>query len=98
MTVTDIINIVCEVTGVSKEQLTGASRKRNIIMARELAVHYLILNTNKSLCGVGMVINRNHSSVFHLHKVYMLDMRHDKQLKTLSRQVAERLSKLKPNN
>lgn len=98
MTAKDIVSIVCDVTGVPEEHLTGASRKRNVVMARELAVHYLILSTCESLCGVGMAINRNHSSVFHLHKVYMQDMQQDERFKTLSRQVAERISKLKPNN
>lgn len=51
--------------GVTEKMVMSTSRKREIVMARDLMMVNLWANTNKSLSFVGDYYSRDHSTVLH---------------------------------
>ena len=62
-----IMEIVAEVTCISKEMFQGKSRKRKIVEARQLYCFFAKKYTNKTLGDIGAAIRPfyNHATVLH---------------------------------
>jgi chromosomal replication initiator protein len=58
-----IVHFVCESYELSKDQLASKSRKRNIVLARNLAFFLARKYTDLSLKDIGERFNRRHSTV-----------------------------------
>lgn len=65
-----IINKACELWGVSRDSVMGRSRVQPIPFARIMIAKCLRDFYGMSFSQIGIVLNRNHSSVMHYLKVY----------------------------
>ena len=62
----DIIDIVCEQLQFEREQLTGLSRKRPLVEARQIAIGLILIsNPGIGLKKVGKMFNRDHSTIIY---------------------------------
>lgn len=73
------VDAVAEATGLQPRVIYGASRKRQIAMARQL-VMFLAHRDGVSLSTIGRALNRDHTTV--LHGVRCEAARRAKQLET----------------
>jgi chromosomal replication initiation ATPase DnaA len=65
----DIIQIVCEETGVTIEAIRGKTRLRNVVLARHLISYYAKMFTDLSLQQIGHAIGgKDHTTVMHANK------------------------------
>lgn len=60
-----IVFIVCEEMGVSVENIFSKTRKREIAMARQIAMYIAKEETMYSLKAIGRFFQRHHSTVIH---------------------------------
>lgn len=68
-TMEDIIQIICEETGVSINAIRGKTRIRTVVLARHLVSYYGKICTNLSLQQIGEVIGgKDHTTVIHANK------------------------------
>lgn len=66
ITVQKIQDTVCEFFNIKKEQIQSASRKREIVQARQVTMYFIKKHTELSLSQIGMQVgNRNHATVLH---------------------------------
>ncbi|MBQ0080805.1 MAG: chromosomal replication initiator protein DnaA [Alistipes sp.] len=66
ITIDHIIDIVCEHMNVTVEQLKSEDRRREIAIARQLAMYLAKGHTKAPLVSIGAAIgNRNHATVLH---------------------------------
>ena len=66
LTVDDIIDRVCRHYELTPNVLKGKSRKQDIVLARQLAMHLANKYTNIPATRIGKLIgNRDHSTVLH---------------------------------
>ncbi len=56
MTKNEIINTVCEVCGVKRDDLTARGREQDVVMARHLAAHYLFYTLGLSMDDIAAEI------------------------------------------
>lgn len=64
-----ILNAVCQYFGITSEQLQSASRKREIVQARQVAMYFASKLTEETLTTIGTTIGkRNHATVLHACK------------------------------
>jgi chromosomal replication initiation ATPase DnaA len=61
----DLEHIVCDVTGVGKEELSGKCRKRGIVIARHLMAYLGTQLTTLSLSSIGARMNKDHTTIIH---------------------------------
>lgn len=87
----DVCDAVCDVTGVMPEVLVGRSRKLDVVMARELFVHYSLNMCQLSTPRVGRYINRDHATVMHSRDQYHCDMKVNPDFKDMDRRVRTKL-------
>ncbi len=83
----DIIDIVAAYYGLTADDLTAATRKRNIAHARQVAAYLLRQETRRSLADIGRLLgDRGHSTILRAHDKIATDIDvHD----DLRRQVGE---------
>ncbi len=61
-----VVSAVAAYFGMSTEDITGTSRKKELALARQIAMYLLCENTTLSLTLIGKVLgNRDHSTVLH---------------------------------
>jgi len=66
ITVQKIQDTVCDFFNIKKELVHSASRKREIVQARQVIMYFVKKHTKLSLAQIGAQIgNRNHSTVLH---------------------------------
>lgn len=58
-------NIICNVCGVYWWEITGKSRKKNIVVARQMYCVYARTFLKKSLVNIGYDIEKDHTTVIH---------------------------------
>ena len=63
-----IQNLVCETFNIRKEDLLSASRKKEIMMARKVALYLCREYTRETLQSIARAFNRTHSTVLHALK------------------------------
>jgi len=62
----DIIKVVTNVTGYTLGQLRSHARNRDKVVARQLFVLLCLEHTPYSFVKMGIVLNRDHTSMIHL--------------------------------
>lgn len=66
-----IINAVCEILTLKESDLKGASRKREVVEARYIAIALIfIANPEMKLKEVGETFNRDHSTILYARSTY----------------------------
>ena len=64
-----IINAVCEVTDVSREQFLSSSRLRKLVIPRQIASYLIDKYTSNSLTAIGRIISsgkpKNHATIIY---------------------------------
>jgi chromosomal replication initiation ATPase DnaA len=62
----DIIEIVCEETGVDKQVMPKKTRKREVVITRQLIAYYAKMCTHLSLKEIGSILGgRDHTTAIH---------------------------------
>lgn len=66
----DVLDIVSEVTGITREQMLSTTRKREYVIARQVAAYFLVRHNGYNLTRSGKEVGRDHSTIIHyLRKV-----------------------------
>lgn len=65
----DIIHYICKYYRVSIDDVMSKDRHRKFTLPRQIICTLLMDNTNLSLLDIGLLINRDHATVLHSHKV-----------------------------
>ena len=66
LTVDEIVNTVCNQFNVSPEEVGGKSRKRNLVVARQVSMYLAQKHTKMPASRIGQLIaGRDHSTVLH---------------------------------
>lgn len=69
ITPNDIVRVVCTHFGITIDQLSSASRARDIAYARHIAMYLLRQHTNRPLAEIGRLIGgRDHSTALHAYR------------------------------
>lgn len=64
----DLIELVCSVFGVSKEEIYSTSRQQNLALARQVAMYCCREFLNLSFPATAKLFNRDHTTVMHAWK------------------------------
>ena len=82
LTVDSISDVVCKHFNIKTELLQTASRKREIVQARQVAMYLSKLYTEMSLAQIGAVIGKkNHATVLHACKTVKDQLQVDKSFR-----------------
>ena len=82
LTVDSISEVVCKHFNIKTELLQTASRKREIVQARQVAMYLSKLYTEMSLAQIGAVIGKkNHATVLHACKTVKDQLQVDKSFR-----------------
>ncbi len=65
VTLDDIIESVCQHYQVTPEEVSGKSRKRNLVIARQVSMFLAQKHTKMPASRIGKLIGRDHSTVLH---------------------------------
>ncbi len=77
MKLEDILNIVSKVSKIPESLLKSKTRKREVVLVRNI---YFLLSwneTRESLASIGYVVNRNHCTIIHGKKTIKNDMKNN---------------------
>ncbi|MEA3451807.1 MAG: chromosomal replication initiator protein DnaA, partial [Bacteroidota bacterium] len=66
--ISQIIQIVGDYFNISVKAIKAKTRKREVVQARQLAMHFSKKYTKKSLTTIGAEFSRDHSTVVHANK------------------------------
>jgi len=67
---TEILQKVCNASGIMPHDIIAITRKREIVIARQLFCYITIKYFNYTLVQVGRFLNRHHSTVIHSVNAY----------------------------
>jgi len=70
---------------VSKQDILGSSRKRQIINARHSLRYYLCLSNDLSLAEIGALTDSDHSSVIHSRAVFECHCEYEEDFRAIKR-------------
>ena len=70
MEMNDLLTIVSKATNITKREILGNSRKREIIQARGLFCYMAVRNLKKMTTTTGRFLNRDHSTIINAVKNY----------------------------
>lgn len=70
MEMNDLLTIVSKATNITKREILGNSRKREIIQARGLFCFMAVRNLKKMTTTTGRFLNRDHSTIINAVKNY----------------------------
>jgi len=65
----DVINVVSDVTGISKKDILSTSRKSQIVLARNIVMYLMNVQLMKTTQKTGAFVNRDHATCIHAVKV-----------------------------
>ena len=85
ITITYIINVVCEEMGTSQADFFTSTRKRNVVQARQLSMHFAKKYTKASLNVIGEQCGgKDHATVIHSLKTVANLLDTDKQFRAIA--------------
>lgn len=94
LTVDSISDIVCKHFNIKTELLQTASRKREIVQARQVAMYLSKIYTEMSLAQIGSVIGKkNHATVLHACKTVKDQLEVDKSFRDEIEEIEKALKK-----
>lgn len=65
-----IINDVCSLYGVTREELVSPSKLQCLFFARAMVGYFLARYSQLSLSDIGKIMNRNHSTISYYKRTY----------------------------
>lgn len=65
----DVINVVSDVTGISKNDIRSTSRKSQIVLARNIVMYIMNVRLGETTKKTGRFVNRDHATCIHAVKV-----------------------------
>jgi len=94
LTIEDIQRIVCEHLDVSDEQIRGKTRKREVVRARQIAMHFAKKHTEHSLKDIGLHFGgRDHSTVIHANNTVADRMEEDDQFRDTVDEIGRKIER-----
>lgn len=76
-----IMNVIVDYFNISEKAIKAKTRKREVVQARHLAMHFAKKYTKMSLSSIGVEFNRDHSTVVHANKTVQDLLETDKDFK-----------------
>lgn len=61
----NIIELVCEKTGLTRRELMAKDRSRRVVEARQICMYMIRKYTNMTLTAIGRAFNRDHTTIIH---------------------------------
>lgn len=93
LSVSYILEVVCDFLAVSKDDVFKTSRKRQIVEARQLTMFFAKKYTKESLAMIGQECgNKDHSTVIHACKTVQNRIETDKQFKNIVLELEKKIS------
>lgn len=92
LSVEDIFAKVESVTGASFMAISGRSRTREFVVPRQLSIWFLKNHTSLTLCSIGRLVNRDHSTVLYSLEQAENLISTDKKIKKLYEELKEALN------
>lgn len=91
----DVLELVSEVTNIDKDAILSRTRKREYVIARQLAAYFLVRHQGYGLVMAGKEINLDHSTIiYHLRQIEnALDVNDPMIVKPVTA-IKEKISKL----
>ena len=87
-----IVNVVCNALDVSVEVFYSKSKKREIVQARQLAMHFAKKYTKSSLAAIGQQCGgKDHATVIHALKTVSNLLETDKKFKSLAAEIEKNI-------
>ena len=65
----ELINVVSDVTGISKKDIRSTSRKSEIVLARNIVMYIMNVHLGQTTKKTGRFVNRDHATCIHAVKV-----------------------------
>ena len=65
----DVINVVKDVTGISKRDIRSTSRKTEVVLARNIVMYIMHVHLGLTTKKTGRFVNRDHATCIHAVKV-----------------------------
>lgn len=81
--VSDLITIASRITRLTPDQITGPQRHKPIARVRQAVAYVAAEQGRHSYPQIGKMLNRDHSTIIHAHKMVPVFMRSDADLRLL---------------
>ena len=92
ISISQIQNIVSNVTNVSIELINSPSRKANIVQARHLSMHFSRWNTQLPMLKIAKLHSRdNHATIIHADEAISYAIRKDVRLKEIYNEIESQI-------
>lgn len=85
--VSDLITIASRITGMTPAQIVGPQRHKPIARVRQAVAYVAAEQGRHSYPHIGRMMNRDHSTIIHSHKMVPVFMRSDADLRLLVEQL-----------
>lgn len=87
-----IVNVVCNHLNISTEEFYSKSKKREMVQARQLSMHFAKKYTKYSLAMIGKQCgNKDHATVIHAIKTVANLLETDKQFRALASEIEKNI-------
>ena len=87
-----IVNVVCNHLNIATEEFYSKSKKREMVQARQLAMHFAKKYTKCSLATIGQQCGgKDHATVIHALKTVSNLLETDKQFRTLASEIEKNI-------
>jgi len=90
-----IFNLVKKHTGLSVDDLKTISRKRHIVVARQLNMYFICKHTRYTLQAVADIFKRDHATVLHAKKTISDLIDTDRKIRSLNEAIEDEISQHK---
>lgn len=92
----EIINVVCRHFGISREDITGSKRKKELILPRQIAIYLIREQTSKSLPEIGKILGgKDHTTIMYSERKIIELLKVDSNLKNTIEQIRDELMSIK---
>jgi chromosomal replication initiator protein len=82
-----IMQAVCQICNVSREEILDKSRQKNLVKARQILMYLYKESLDLSLPTIGKLLNRDHTTVLHSWRKITKELQVDSKLQTLLTQI-----------
>lgn len=86
-----IINDVCSLYGVTREELVSPSRLQCLFFARAMVGYFLARYSQLSESEVGKIINRHHSTISYYKRIYKHEFAYNAEFRNFANIVKDGL-------
>ena len=82
-----IIDAVCRKTGVTREELLGKKRNKELVEPRQICIYLMWKNLNVPMSSIGKIFNRDHTTAIHARDKISELVKTDKIMKRLVNEI-----------